>query len=229
MSTLEEKLSYRFRDPRLLTQALTHKSHEYEGGKEAGNNERLEFLGDAVVDLVLSELLMKQFPADAEGALSKKRASLVNEAMLCQVANNLELAEHILLGKGEIQSGGQKKPRIMASAYEAVVGAHFLDAGYDATRDLIARHFAEILPTVGEREAGADDYKTRLQEEVQGVLKTTPVYNLLKESGPPHDRSFAVEVAVNGVPVARAEGRSKKQAEQEAAKIALALWRNQTK
>lgn len=227
MSTLEETLAYKFRDAKLLTQALSHKSYEYEGGKETGNNERLEFLGDAVVDLVLSELLMKYFPGDSEGSLSKKRASLVNEAMLCQVANNLELATHVLLGKGEIQSGGHKKPRIMASAYEAVIGALFLDGGYDVTRDTIAKHFAEILPTVGEREAGSDDFKTRLQEEVQGTLKTTPLYNLLKESGPPHDRSFAVEVSVNGIPVAQAEGRSKKQAEQEAAKIALQLWRKQ--
>lgn len=230
MSTLEDRLKYTFKDKNLLLLALSHKSYEYEKGSgTSGNNERLEFLGDAVVDLVLSELLMKQFPKDAEGALSKKRASLVNESTLSQVATEIELQNDLLLGKGEIQSGGQSKPRILASVYEALVGALFLDGGYEKTRDIIADHFSKLLPTIGDREAGADDFKTRLQEEVQAVLKTTPVYTMMKESGPPHDRSFQVEVSVNGIPIAQAEGRSKKQAEQEAAKNALTRWREQVK
>lgn len=226
MHRLESLLGYEFKNKSLLVQALSHKSHVHESGPvPAAHNERLEFLGDAVVDLALSEILTKTFPEDTEGALSKKRASLVNEAILARVAQNLALQDEIFLGKGELSSGGQKKPRILASAYEALVGAVFLDSGYEAALEMVNKHFVELLPAVAEQEAGADDFKTRLQEQVQALLKTTPSYSLLSESGPPHERIFSVQVQVNGRPVAQADGRSKKQAEQEAARIALNLWR----
>jgi len=227
MTLIEEKLGYEFQNRQLLKQALSHKSYDYEmTAAQNGNNEKLEFLGDAVVDLILSDLLMKQFPDDSEGSLSKKRASLVNESILAQVAQNLMIHTEVLLGKGEAQSGGQGKPRILASAYEAILGAIFVEAGYPRTRDLVEQHFGERITSVGDREAGADDFKTRLQEEVQALLKVTPVYQLVSESGPPHERLFAVEVKVRGVPITQAQGRSKKIAEQEAARLALNLWRN---
>lgn len=229
MTLIEEKLGYEFQNRQLLKQALSHKSYDYEmTAAQNGNNEKLEFLGDAVVDLILSDLLMKQFPEDSEGSLSKKRASLVNETILAQVAQNLMIHTEVLLGKGEAQSGGKAKPRILSSAYEALLGAIFIEAGYARTRDLVEQHFGERITSVGDREAGADDFKTRLQEEVQALLKVTPVYQLVSESGPPHERLFAVEVKVRGVPITQAQGRSKKIAEQEAARLALTLWRNST-
>lgn len=226
MNRLETLMGYEFKDRTLLVQALSHKSHVHEIGPPVhAHNERLEFLGDAVLDLALSDILIRAFPEDSEGALSKKRASLVNEAILARVAQMLNLQEEVLLGKGEVSSGGHRKPRILASAYEALIGAVFQDAGFEKARSLVERHFKDILPAVAEQEAGADDFKTRLQEQVQALLKVTPVYSVIGESGPPHDRVFNIQVQVNGRPVAQASGKSKKQAEQEAARIALQLWR----
>ncbi|MBX3040270.1 MAG: ribonuclease III [Bdellovibrionaceae bacterium] len=221
MKDLEVKLGYTFSRQELLTQAMTHKSHSYENRGSEGNNEKLEFLGDAVIDLVLGEYLMELFEKQDEGALSKKRASLVNEASLAAVAKDLELQNYLRLGKGETQSGGALKPRLLASAWEALAGALFLDAGFDLTRKLVREKFAGLIESLDPEQDYMADFKTRLQELAQKSLKATPVYEIESEEGPPHDRVFVVSVKVNGQELAQGQGRSKKTAEQEAAKIAI--------
>lgn len=225
MSEIERDLGYVFRDPDLLKRALTHKSFYYESRQgSAGHNEKLEFLGDAVLDLILSELLMELFPDDTEGQLSKKRASLVNETVLCRIAKTLNLSLRLQLGRGEVMTGGDQKPRLLASGYEALIGAAFLDGGFEAARRIARVHFEPLLREMNPADDFSQDFKTRLQEEVQGVLKEAPAYSLVDETGPAHDRTFEIEVRIKGRPVARASGKSKKGAEQEAARLALGLW-----
>lgn len=189
MTPIEERLGYQFKDAKLLQRALTHKSYHFEKkAKSVGHNEKYEFLGDAVVDLVLSELLMELFPSDEEGSLSKKRASLVNENLLSQVSNDLDLGSAISLGKGELASGGDRKPRILASTYEAVIGALFLDAGFEEARRIVRQHFESILQGM---ENFTFDYKTELQEVIQAEARVAPLYEVEKEEGPPHARIFS--------------------------------------
>lgn len=231
MTNLEKKIGYVFKDSKLLTQSMTHKSFSYENKSEVGDNEKLEFLGDAVLDLVLGEYLMEIFSEQSEGALSKKRASLVNEGTLALVAKNLELHNELRLGKGESQSGGATKPRLLASAWEALVGALFLEAGFEKTKLIVREQFLEIIRNFNPEEDFVADFKTRLQEISQKSLKATPVYDIVSEDGPPHDRVFVVRVKINGQVIAEGEGRSKKAAEQEAARIALKdrAWENPVK
>lgn len=222
MSDLQVKLQYQFKSENLLDVALTHKSFHFEpGNSSVAHNEKLEFLGDAVLDLVLSQWLMEQFPDAEEGSLSKKRASLVNETVLCEVAKELSLPEFIKLGKGERLSNGFEKPRLLASVYEAVVGAIFVDSGYDKTKEIIRLHFQKIKNRFDFNEDFAGDFKTRLQELVQGQKKQAPIYQHLHEEGPAHDRTFFVRVLVGDQVLAEASGKSKKIAEQNAAQIAL--------
>lgn len=226
MSELEKVLGYQFQRQDLLQQALTHKSFHYESqGQSTGHNEKLEFLGDAVIDLVLSELLMEMFPQDDEGHLSKKRASLVNEVVLAKLSKKLEISKHLQLGKGEQLTGGDQKPRLLASLYEALMGAIFLDAGFDQARGISREHFKSLMREMQLEDDFSQDFKTRLQEEVQSVLKEAPVYTVRSEEGPPHDRTFEVEVMIRGRALAKASGKSKKAAEQEAAKVALEIWK----
>jgi ribonuclease-3 len=226
MSELEKNLGYDFKKKELLSQALTHKSAYYESKIEVGgHNEKFEFLGDAVLDLVLSELLMELFPEDGEGNLSKKRASLVNEGVLCQIAKALDLSKHLHLGKGEQMTGGEKKPRLLASAYEALIGAVFIDGGYDTAKAFLRSTFEPIIRELNPQDDFSTDYKTKLQEEVQSVLKEAPSYVLVSESGPAHDRLFEVEVRIRNRPLASASGKSKKAAEQEAARQSLEIWK----
>jgi len=227
LKDLEVAVGYQFQNPDLLTLAMTHKSASFEAKDKARlsfHNEKLEFLGDAVVDLLLSEILMENFPQDDEGQLSKKRASLVNESVLAKLAAQMGLATYLILGRGELASGGEKKPRLLASAFEALVGAIFLDSGYNATREVARKLFqssiAEILPG----EDFSADFKTRFQELLQGDFKSAPVYKLVKETGPSHDRLFEVEVSFRDTVYGLGRGRSKKAAEQEAAREALDKW-----
>ena len=206
--------------------ALTHKS--FANGQASGysttkdDNERLEFLGDAVLDLAVSEVLMTRFPLDSEGALSKKRASLVNEEALSKIALNLKLESLIRLGKGEIKTGGLQKPRILASAFEAIVGAVFQDAGFNVVRDMIGRLLVTRLDEIASAPIDfSSDFKTRLQEKAQEVRKATPTYRVESESGPDHDKVFIVAVDLGGETLASGTGRSKKAAEQDAARTAL--------
>lgn len=213
---------YKFKNEDLFLQALTHKSYFFEQPKDSiGHNEKLEFLGDAVLDLVLSEYLMDTFKEDSEGDLSKKRASLVNESLLAEVAKKINLHHMIRLGRGESQSGGANKPRLLASALEAVVGAVFLDSGYDDCKMFVKTLFENRLQNIGSQEDYYLDYKTRFQEKIQAIYKSTPQYQLKNETGPSHDKTFVVNLLVNEVIFTEGKGKSKKSAEQDAAKKGL--------
>ena len=221
MTDLEKRLGYKFKDDVLLQRALTHKSYANELKNTVEHNEKLEFLGDAVLDLVVGELLFERFPLDTEGGLSKKRASIVNEEVLSHISLSLGLNKWLNLGKGEAMTGGALKPRLLASSLEAVVGAFYMDAGFVTTRDYIRKEFESVMTQVCGNEDFEKDYKTRLQEIVQKSLRETPHYEVLAEEGPPHDRIFAVCVKVKEEILAEGRGRSKKMAEQSAARCAI--------
>lgn len=217
---------HQFTRPELLDLALTHKSYGNEHGDRQGSaahNERLEFLGDAVLGAVLSAILMHEFPADTEGQLSRRRASLVNEESLASIARQLGLHEAIKLGKGEVKTGGREKPRILACAVEALIGAVHQDAGYTAVERVVELLFRTHIEQL--RTSSLDyerDYKTRFQEWAHEQRSVSPVYELAEEFGPAHARCFRVLARLNGEVVSQGEGRSKKAAEQDAAQKALA-------
>ena len=213
---LQKELGYRFKDPSLLVRALTHVS--YDRKKTGSNNEVLEFLGDAVLDLAISDLLIQRFPERTEGDLSRMRAGLVNSVALAEKANILALGPMLFLGKGEERSAGRKKASILAGVFEALLGGIYQDGGYDPARRIVERYFgADIL----ERTLGQQDYKTRLQEISQLLFRVPPTYRLLSESGPDHEKCFVTEISVGGTVLGTGEGKSKKQSEQEAARKAL--------
>lgn len=223
---LGKKLGYRFRDLKWLDLALIHKSfgNENRGGVaiDERDNERLEFLGDAVLDLVISEILLTEYRDWAEGELSKMRASLVNERVLAGLARELGLGNLLKLGKGEEQTGGRDKDSILASTLEAVIAAVYMDAGYKAARTWVQSKFLSRLKQPSADESFGD-FKTRLQEIVQARYKSAPRYELVQTEGPDHDKTFEVELFVDGDAVAKASGKSKKEAEQNAAQAALAI------
>ncbi len=216
LAQLEKELGYSFSDVSLLLRALTHVSYDRE--KSAGHNEVLEFLGDAVLDLAISDLLIRNFPEKSEGELSRMRAALVNSAVLPEKAALLNLGPWLRLGKGEERSGGRDKPSILAGAFEALLGAVYQDGGYEAVRRLVERYFAV---DVREKSLGQQDYKTRLQEICQVLFHAPPSYRLVSESGPDHDKCFVTEIAVGGKIFGKGKGKTKKQSEQDAAKQAL--------
>jgi ribonuclease-3 len=223
---LFKKLGYVFDETALLSQALTHASYVNEQpGMGLKDNERLEFLGDAVLDLAISRILMETFEEAEEGDLSKFRAMVVDEAGLCRAALDLGLGSYIRLGKGEAQSGGREKPSILANTMEAVLGALYLEAGFDKSLDIIRRLFSPFLERLMQG-SGVHDFKSRLQEHTQQYLKSTPTYRLLEEFGPAHDKTFRVEVTLTGRKLAEGEGKSKKEAEQNAAREALLCFTN---
>lgn len=216
LEALQKELGYSFKDPSLLLKALTHVS--YDRKKTGSNNEVLEFLGDAVLDLAISDLLIRRFPERSEGDLSRMRAGLVNSAVLAEKGNALALGPMLLLGKGEERSAGRKKASILAGAFEALLGGVYQDGGYGPTRRIVQRYFvADII----ERTLGQQDYKTRLQEISQLLFRIPPVYRLVSESGPDHEKCFVTEISVGGNVLGSGEGKSKKQSEQEAARQAL--------
>jgi ribonuclease III len=216
-AALEAALGYTFQRPTYFDVALTHRSVAV----EADNNEKLEFLGDAVLSLAMSDLLMTRFPKAREGDLSKMRAGLVNAEMLATKARGLGLGGFVALGRGEERSGGRDKESILAATYEAVLGAIYLDAGYEAARTIVASHFdADVA---NDALIGLRDYKTRLQEVTQRLFRETPVYTLIEEAGPDHEKHFVFELSVGGRACGRGAGRSKKLAEQAAALEALTL------
>jgi ribonuclease-3 len=223
---MSQFLSYQFKNTDMLEQALTHKSFVNESGrKHLVHNEKLEFLGDAVLDLILSEYLMEIYPTDDEGDLSKKRASLVNETILAQIAQALELSERLRLGKGEVLSNGKQKPRLLASAFEALLGAVFLDGGYESVRQVVRESYKNLLTQMNPTESFEQDYKTRLQEISQADLREMPAYEVTGEEGPSHNPQFEVTLTLQAQVVSKGLGRSKKNAEQDAAKRALELWK----
>ena len=215
-SALEAMLGYTFRDRSLLEQALRHASwvNEHTGPKLA-DNERLEFLGDAVLDLVVGHKLMTRYPQLREGELSVTRAQVVSETGLSEVARKLGIGAWLVLGKGEEKSGGRAKPSILADAFEAILAAVFLDGGFIAAQAMVDRLLSQRIETVEFK--GFYDFKTRLQETAQARLKATPTYHVVQEIGPDHDKRFVVAVMLADEELARAVGRSKKEAEQMAA------------
>jgi ribonuclease-3 len=216
LESLQKELGYRFKDPALLTRCLTHVS--YDRQKTEGHNEVLEFLGDAVLDLAVSDLLMRHNPEKSEGDLSRMRAALVNSTVLAEKAAELKLGALLRLGKGEERSEGRGKPSILAGAFEALLGGIYQEGGYQAARSAVERYF---LADVSGKQLGLQDYKTRLQEISQMLFHAPPNYRVVAESGPDHEKFFVTEISVGGKVLGKGQGRSKKQSEQEAAKIAL--------
>ncbi len=214
---VQHNIGYRFREVDRLRQALTHTSAiEVQGPR---TSERLEFLGDAVVGLVLSELLLNTYPDHDEGRLSRFRAALVNASSFAEMAIYLELDEHVRLGRGEEKSGGRRKESILAAAFEAVMGAVFLDGGYEAVRHVVGDLFEGLVLSVADRET--IDAKTQLQELCQQICRQAPVYRVVEEAGPDHEREFVVEALLGDTVLAVGRGRSKRIAEQTAALDAL--------
>lgn len=222
---LEQRIEYRFRDPGLLEHALTHRSSVHEdvsGG--VFDNESLEFLGDAVLGFVIADMLFHEFPQHNEGHKSKLKAWLVSENSLAQLASEMGLGEFLILGRGEEKSGGRRKSALLADGFEALIAAIYLDGGVDAARDFIGRRFQPLVREARQTTEDSgymSDYKSALQERLQSEERGLPDYRLVGETGPPHRKRFEVEVWIEGVPAARADGRSKKRAEQEAARLAL--------
>jgi len=219
---LEERLGHVFADRALCEAALTHKSWLNEApGAGRTDNERLEFLGDAVLALVVSDLLMQRFPDRAEGELSKTRAVIVSEAGLSKTAQGIALGQWIFLGRGEDQAGGRAKASILSDALEALMGAVYLDGGLGAARKVAERLFGSALEHADKQ--ARHDYKSRLQERSQALLQATPQYRVVGQEGPDHDKRFSVAISLGGREYGRAVGRSKKEAEQSAAAQALAI------
>jgi ribonuclease III len=215
-SALEAVLGYQFKDRALLERALRHASWCNEQQGERGeDNERLEFLGDAVLDLVVGHRMMTRYPQLREGELSVTRAQVVSETGLSDVAGQLGIGQWLMLGKGEEKSGGRTKPSILADAFEAIVAAVYLDSGFEAADAMVHRLLAQRIETVEFK--GFYDFKTRLQETAQARMKATPTYQVVQELGPDHDKRFVVAVQINNDEWARAVGKSKKEAEQMAA------------
>jgi ribonuclease-3 len=221
---LQSSLGYRFKDLGLLEEALRHSSLVNEQkSMSLQHNERLEFLGDAVLSLVMSEYLASTLPQSSEGALSKLKAQLVSESSLAQVARRLGLGGYLKLGRGEDRSKGREKDSLLADALEAVLAAVYLDGGFDASRTVTRHIFAEELTQIvaQQEQPGAGDYKTQFQEWCQKRHDTLPRYATVRETGPDHQKSFEVELSIQGEVVGVGSGRSKKEAEQQAAKQAL--------
>ena len=222
-SKFQQILRYTFKNPLLLQEALRHSSFVNEqADPNVHDNERLEFLGDAVLNLVIGHLLMQAYPQMHEGDLSRLRANMVNETQLAEIARSLDLGANLLLGKGEIQSNGQEKNSLLANALEAVIAAIFLDDGFEAAAQTIKWHFNSLVQAAPELITG-QDYKSRLQETVQSTIKEIPQYRVVEESGPDHEKTFKVVMTVGSVQT-QGMGRSKKAAEQEAARKGIELF-----
>lgn len=221
METLEARLGYTFQDRGLLENALTHSSYANENHSPGGSNERLEFLGDSILGMVTADFLYKEHPDLPEGDLTRKRAALVREESLVEVADRLDLGAYLRLGRGEEQGGGRGRPSIRADAVEAVLAAVYLDGGLEEAKEIIRRF---ILDREAEKAANRD-YKTALQELVQRESGQVLTYRLTGETGPDHAKEFSVAVELNGRTVGEGQGHSKKEAEQMAAKAAMAALR----
>ncbi len=219
VSDFQSRIGHTYRDPGLLDRALTHKSYANEN-RVPFHNERMEFLGDSVLNFVVSEYLMQTCPDSTEGDLSRLRAAVVSEPALATIARAIGLGGQLLLGKGEEQTGGRDKDSLLADSLEALIASLYLDEGMDAARKFILRFFDELI-----RKACATrvslDFKTELQELCQERLKQLPEYRVVSESGPDHQKRFDVEVLIRGERAGHGSGRSKKEAEQRAAKEAL--------
>jgi len=225
LSELQQKLCYEFKNTDYLVESLRHSSFVNENiDLDIQDNERLEFLGDAVLNLVVGHMLMHRYPDVKEGDLSKMRANLVNESQLASIAQEMDLGSYLQLGKGEIQTKGGEKPSILANTFEAVVAAVYLDGGYNAAFKFIHGHFSFLLDSIVMSTVNYD-YKSQVQELVQMKQQKMPVYTVVHESGPDHDKTFRVMLKV-GETQAEGEGKSKKAAEQDAARKGLELLKS---
>ena len=221
-SDLKQRLLYDFKDKHLLEESLRHSSFVNEHpDPDIRDNERLEFLGDAVINLVIGHLIMQRYPDLKEGDLSKMRANLVNESQLADIARKIDLGKHIQLGKGEIHTNGRDKNSILANTFEALVAAVYLDGGFSAVFKIIEDHFSPLLVSMVTSDAYTD-YKSQVQELAQVIHKEVPTYTIVHESGPDHDKTFRVELKIRAL---RTEGvgKSKKMAEQDAARQCLEM------
>jgi ribonuclease III len=226
ISTVEHRLQYTFADKRLMEEALRHSSFVNEAPEaRPRDNERLEFLGDAVLNLVVGHILLERYSSLTEGDLSRMRAGLVNEQQLANLARSLDLGAHIQLGKGEAQTGGHEKSSILAGTLEALMAAVYVDGGFEKAFEIIQRMF---LPLISQMEwaNGHADFKSQLQELVQARSGSMPSYTVVREQGPDHDKTFWVQLSVMGVET-EGLGKNKKTAEQDAARKALSLLRPQ--
>lgn len=217
---LEKTLNYRFKNHSLLTEALTHKSY-----KKPYNNERLEFLGDAVLDVIVAEFLFMKFQKKQEGVLSKMRASLVNENSFCKLAQSIQLGDYLNLSISESNNGGRLKPSILSDAFEAIMAVIYLESGLEEVK----RVFYPIMEnafSIGE-DTLLQDYKSALQEYTQEVFGCIPIYDLIAQEGLDHNKHFTMQVRIQDITYASAKGNSKKKAQQEAARLTLELLKNQ--
>ncbi len=221
VTMLQRELGYAFQDPRLLRTALTHSSYSREKGEGLQSNERLEFLGDAFFDAIIGEELYRLFPEKEEGWLSRIRATIVCEKSLAQAARQLKLGEYLMLGRGEEKTGGRQRESILADAMEAMMGAVYLDGGFGAVRDTVLRLFRSVIDDTKRGIFIVHDYKTHLQERLQARGITSIRYDMLGEEGPDHSKTFTIGLYVEDRLVSRGTGRTKKQAEQMAARRAL--------
>lgn len=224
MDTIEElqkRLGYKFKDKELLIKALTHKSV-----KKRENNERLEFLGDAVLDLIIGEFLFESFPNANEGELSKMRASLVNEKSFAKMANYIRLGDAIFISQAEEVNKGRNKPSLLSNAFEAIIGAIYLEKGIEVAREVATKIVKEVYPKI---DLGSlfRDYKTALQELTQARFGVIPEYVLVRSSGLDHEKEFEVLVYIAGKEYSKGIGKSKKEAQQEAAKLTLEMLQGQ--
>lgn len=220
-STFEKNIGIEFKDKSLLKQAFVHRSYINEN-KNSGlaHNERLEFLGDAVLELVITDFLFHEYPTEAEGVLTSYRSALVNATTCSDIATKLQFNDYLLLSKGESKDTGRARQYILANALEAVIGAIYLDGGYDTAKKFIAQHFIPLIEGIT-KEGSHIDAKSLFQEKAQEFESITPAYKTLKESGPDHDKKFTVGVFLGKDLVSQGEGKSKQDAEQVAAKSAL--------
>ena len=225
---IEEALGYRFRDPSFLERALTHSSHRAEARTDASaaqsplrDNERLEFLGDSVLNLLVAEALLHSFPEWTEGELSRARARLVNATSLSEAARRLRLGQFLRLGRGEEKTGGRDKPAMLADAFEAVLAALFLDGGLEVVREFVQRTLLKGPLAEPSHLLCQADFKSGLQEYLQQRGVSPAVFRVVAESGPDHRKTFVVEVSIDGRSLASASGSSKKEAEQAVARLAL--------
>lgn len=218
---LESKLSYHFRDKELLVNALTHKSYNEGIKKDLVNNEKLEFLGDSVINLVVTDLLFKRLKKSNEGDLSKLKAHLVSTNFLFEIARSIDLNEYVLLGRGEEKNGGRRNKKIISSLFEAVVGAIYIDSSFRIAASVVLPFFKDFLQSLTRKDVKINDYKSELQEIVQKHKKILPVYEILDESGKSPHMVFCAAVYLGNVEIGRGSGKSKRQAEQNAALDAL--------
>jgi len=227
-SSLERDLGYKFESTAILSEAMCHSSYVNEQHDPSlKDNERFEFLGDSVLDLVITHMLMDHFPETCEGDLSRMRALIVNESQLAKAARKLKLGNYIILGKGEALSHGERKISILADTFEALIAAVYVDGGFHAAFKVIEEHFTEVVSHV-EKRLAVEDFKSQLQEYVQGRFRIVPHYEVVRESGPDHEKTFEVRLSVSDFLTTYGTGKSKKAAEQAAACLALEQVRQET-